>query len=366
MDIKEALSQLIAFKTETVRTSESKRALKWVREQIQSLPWAILQDFEYGGFPSLIATTRDTKNPAVWLAAHIDVVPAPDALFSLREQDGKLYARGAYDMKFAIAAYLSVLHTIGTELPKYNIGLMLTADEETGGFNGTDKLLNEAGYRGNSVILPDGGTNWAIENAAKGVWMLAVKSDGVSAHSSRPWEGDNAITKLSTFLAELSALFVHEPCNDKTHFHSTCNVGVLSGGETVNKIPDSAEARVDIRFTSEQEHALIEERVNRLLRAHPGISIETDIFAPPFYTDPGNYFVQAFTKAVHDITGATPQTCLSHGASDARFFGQHGITVIVTRPHGGGHHANDEWIDTADLERFADVIRAYLDRVAKS
>src|SRR5262249_3930331 len=151
------------------------------------------QTFE--GHPTLVITTKDTMTPDIFLVAHIDVVPAPKSLYQPRIESNKMYGRGAYDMKMAIACYILLLHELKEWLGEKNIGLMLTSDEEIGGMQGVKRLL-EAGYSSKVAFLPDGGFNWNFEEEAKGVLQIKIAARGKSSHSSRPWLGENAIDSL--------------------------------------------------------------------------------------------------------------------------------------------------------------------------
>ena len=128
-----------------------------------------LHTFE--GYSSWVMTTQSTSSPRIWLVAHLDVVPASTALFSPVVKDGRMYGRGVYDIKMAIACYLRLMR----ELPHADIGMMITTDEEIGGMNGVHRLL-EAGYRCDVALLPDGRFNWNLEKEAKGVLQIQRKA----------------------------------------------------------------------------------------------------------------------------------------------------------------------------------------------
>ena len=259
MNLIDILIKLISYKTITGDYQASAACLHWVKEQIQGLP-LFTQDFEQNGFPSLIITTKQTKTPLLWLAAHLDVVPGSPAVFEAETKaGGRLYGRGAFDMKFAAACYIKLLKELGADLKNYDLGVMLTTDEEIGGLNGVGHLVKE-GYSSKLVFLPDGGKNWQIEKAAKGVWHALVESRGVSAHGSRPWLGRNAIDQLMNFVNAARKFFPKEPCSRKNHYHSTLNVGVIEGGRAVNQVPDSASARLDIRFISDRDQQKIKKK----------------------------------------------------------------------------------------------------------
>ncbi|MDI1352580.1 MAG: M20/M25/M40 family metallo-hydrolase, partial [bacterium] len=133
----------------------------------------------------------------LWLVAHIDVVPADPNMFTLAVKDHRIVGRGVLDMKLGVAYYIEFLKELGaSNLKNYDIGVMLTSDEEVGGMNGVRYLLDEQGYRGKIGFLPDGGFDWKIEEAAKGILWIKIKVHGVASHGSRPWLGVNAINNL--------------------------------------------------------------------------------------------------------------------------------------------------------------------------
>jgi len=125
-------------------------------------------------------------------------------------------------MKFAIACYLKLLQNLREDISKYNLGVMITSDEEIGGHNGVKALLDK-GYRSKVCFLPDGGREWQFERGAKGAWHLLVESYGKSSHGSRPWQAKNALSQLIDFLNILKKEFTSEPCRDKFHYPNTLN-----------------------------------------------------------------------------------------------------------------------------------------------
>jgi succinyl-diaminopimelate desuccinylase len=138
------LGRLISFPTVSGPTEEMSACFDYV-ESILSEHGMHVQRHNSNGFPSLIATSRDTTCPKVLLQAHLDVVPADPTFYSLQEKGGKLYGRGSFDMKFAAACYIALVRSLGATLQDYSFGIMFTSDEEIGGKNGVNYLLNN-GY----------------------------------------------------------------------------------------------------------------------------------------------------------------------------------------------------------------------------
>lgn len=359
----EILKKLVSFKTISQEKIENKRAIDWIKKEVRKLP-VFYKEFNFGGFPSLIITTKKTKKPKLLLAAHLDVVPGPEKMFSPKIEGKKLFGRGVYDMKFAIACYLKLLEDLKDEIKNYDLGIMITCDEEIGGFYGTKKLLEE-GFRAKIVFLPDGGRDWNFEIKAKGAWHLKLKSFGKSAHGSRPWEGEGAIEKLIAFLQKLKSYFKKEPCGLKDHWHPTLNIGKIEGGKATNQVSDFAQAFLDIRFTEKKEKKKIEKILRNLLSKFKGMELEEIVLANCYSVDPKNKYLQIFSRIAKEKFNIETSFVSSHGSSDARFLVERKIPVILIRPKGGGHHSEEEWIDLEDLKKYYEVLKEFVKIVAK-
>jgi len=357
------LKKLISFKTITKNHKENEKALGWIKTQIKDLP-VYIKDFKSNGFSSLVITTQKTKKPIILLQAHLDVVEGPEKVFKPRIVKNRLYGRGAYDMKFAIACYLKLLKELNKDLSKYNFGIMITTDEEIGGFNGV-KFLLDKGFKSKVCFLPDGGEEWKFEKEAKGVWHLLIESKGKSAHGSRPWLGKNAIENLISFLNVLRKEFPREPCHIKNHYHETLNIGKIQGGIAINKIPDSAFAWIDIRFTSKTNKSHLKKLLNSVKKNFKDIKIKEIVFGDNFKINPDNPYIQTFSQIALKRFKIKTSFVISHGSSDARFFVKKKIPVLLIKPKGGGQHSEKEWIDLKDLDRFYLVLKEFVTRVSK-
>lgn len=356
------LKKLVRFKTITRNQNENAKAFQWIKDQIKDLP-VFIKDFESEGFPSLLITTRKTKTPKIWLVAHMDVVHASEKMFKPEIKGGKLYGRGVFDMKFAIAAYLNLLLDLNQDLKNYDFGIMLVSDEEIGGFNGAKKLV-EKGYRSEVILLPDGGENWIFVEAAKGVFSVMVTSKGQSAHGARIWLGKNAINNLMDFLTLLRKEFEVEPCNDKLHFHTTLNVGKISGGKATNQVPDYAQASLDIRFVPSTNFDELEKRISLIKKNFPDINFEVKTKGISYEIDKNNKYLKRFIEILNSKKIKT-SFLKSHGSSDARFFIEKGVPAILIRPVGGNLHSEKEWIDIKSLELFYDVLKEFIEKTAR-
>ena len=361
--MKELLEKLITFKTISKDHEENNKAIDWIIREVEHLPVNI-NKYDSNGFPSLTITTKKTNKPTLWLQAHLDVVSGSEDVFKPKVLDGKLFGRGAFDMKYAIACYLKLLQDFNNELVNYDFGVMITTDEEVGGLNGVKYLL-DSGLGSKVCFLPDGGQNWEIQKAAKGVLHLKVESLGKSVHGSRVWEGVNAIEILIEYINRIKSHFPQEPCNFKDHFHNTINVGKIEGGKSVNQVPDFAEALLDIRYTPETKKESLLELFKEAAADLPQVTFKEIVSGSSYSIDTGNQYIKLFLQIVSKELNIEPVFITSHGSSDARFFAEKNIPTILTRPHGGSHHSEKEWVDLEDLNRFYKVLRLFVESVAK-
>jgi succinyl-diaminopimelate desuccinylase len=357
--IKDIFSDLVSFPTVSGDQEANHQALDYIDHFLSERGLYVCR-FEWGGHESLVATAQRTLKPRVMLSAHIDVVPAPPRLFKLEERDGKFIGRGVCDMKFAIAAYLQLIDDLQEDLHKYDLGIMVTSDEEIGGRNGVKMLLNKAGYRAQVCVMPDGGDNWALEQEAKGVLWVVATASGVSAHGSRPWEGASAIEKMMNFMRAMQ----HDLFAEQSADTSSCNIGTLHGGNAVNQVADVCSADIDIRPLNRQEQTHIIGHLDKL-SAQYDVGLEYRLNDSPINIDLSDPFVTAYVETVERVTGQPMRFTKSNGGSDARYFASHDIPTLVGYPTGGGRHSNDEWLEVKGFYEFNDVLHDFTARTAR-
>jgi len=345
------LAKLISIPSVSGNSASCHEILEYVRGEVSPYGLHLEGDFTQSN-PWMIATTQPTKRPAIMLAAHLDVVPAPLELFVMEKRDGKLYGRGVYDMKFAAACYIEFIKTHADILSTLDIGFLFTTDEEAGGFCMPDIL--DAGWRPDVVFLPDGGDNWHIEKRAKGIYGAELTANGLAAHGSRPWEGKNAIHILVEVLGQLRQAY---PSDDPSG--TTLSTNTIHGGEAINQVADSASAFVDFRSFSKQELAEYQGRLTALATTY-ALDVRPVVAGEPVLFDPSIPVTQRFMKILETQTGRGVTFQDSYGASDARFFARHNIPCIIIEPYGGGRHSPEEWLQADDLTHYYQLIERWL------
>lgn len=355
------LRQLVSIPTVTGNYDANHDALDYI-ERFLKRRGMYVQRYEWNGLESLIATTRKTKTPEVMLAAHLDVVPGDEGMFNLREENGKYYGRGVLDMKFAIATYLQVVDDLRSELHQYDFGIMITSDEEAGGLDGVARVIEE-GYIPKTCVLPDGGLDWQMQLYSKGFLYLSVATQGVTAHGARPWLGKNALDSLLEVIKDVRELFP-DPGTDPDSTHNTCNIGKIQGGKAINQVAASAEALLDIRYTSDRERTRLLRELQTICKKHDAT---LNIVANGDITNYSlsNPYLAAFAKIITGVTGVKVVGSRTPASSDVRYFTPHNVPCISIYPPGSGHHGPEEWVDKEGVYQFRDIITQYLKSMAK-
>ncbi|MEW6583855.1 MAG: M20/M25/M40 family metallo-hydrolase, partial [Actinomycetota bacterium] len=275
--------------------------------------------------------------------AHLDVVPGHEEQFVPRRSGDRLYGRGAYDMKGALAAMMLALGDLAPGVDGVQVELVVTPDEERAdpGPNTTEMLVAE-GLRADFVICGEP-TDLQVGVQAKGVLMLRIGVAGVAAHGSTPWLGRNAVLDAVDLYRRLEALpFAAE--SSALYARPSINLGRISGGDAVNKVPDHCRMDVDIRYLPGQDPRDILAQVQDL----GGADVEVLLERPPADVPPDDPHVTLLLEAV----GAYEPSVASigrDGASDAVAFLSVGVPAIEFGPCGAGHHGPEEHVDVPSL-----------------
>jgi succinyl-diaminopimelate desuccinylase len=287
----------------------------------------------------------------------MDVVPAREEQYEPQIQGNKLIGRGASDMKFAAPVFFNVWDRL--ETGKENILLVFTFDEEIGGNRGIRYLLDEVGLRPGLAFIPDGGDNFQIEAEEKGVFLFQVKTAGKSAHGSRPWLGENAIDKMLAIYSDLrkEIPYVDSP----EQWTQTLNFGKIEGGEAANQIPDTCEAKFDLRFVEGWNTNEIKDLLTKIVGDRG--EFEPQVVGDNFYLDMELWCGRLFQEVAGRHLSHPMPIYRSEGASDARFFTQYNIPVIISKPVCAGHHSDHEWIDVESITTYTNILVDFAQQV---
>jgi succinyl-diaminopimelate desuccinylase len=331
--------ELLKFETTPKNYTAINHCFSYIEKQLSAYP-LIVKKFHHHNSTSIVWLTSDTLTPDILLNGHIDVVPAPSNMFKLSQDEHKLYGRGVADMKCAVASFIVAIQEIYQQqkTPPVSIGIMLTSDEETGGTNGVNYLVNQIGFNPKVVFIPDGGENNNIISMSKGVLHLSLTVAGKTAHASDLWEGDNAIDKITSILQLIRKKY---PQPQKPIWKTTLNIGQIKGGQQTNQVPDLAEALIDIRYIPSDSPPSI---IANLQTISPSLKINEIIHASPFKANIKSPYIKQWMNLINQSKFSK-----ENGASDARYFNSRKTSVILSSPNFGNTHADGEWIEINSL-----------------
>lgn len=341
--------KLISFQTISSDQEAIAKAFSYVKNILS--PTIQTRILDNSGTKLLWATTKSFSNPDLLLLCHIDVVKAKVEDFSPVTTKKKIIGRGAFDMKGALAAMLVVMNTIKTDK---NIQLLITSDEEIGGHNGAMWFFHNHKIVPKVAIVPDGTSIHEVVVRQKGPMHLIIEIIGKPSHGSRPWEGDNPITKAINLIRELNKVKTATSNKDWLPTFTITNFESLS---SINQVPKLARLTLDLRTTTNQQLA----RIRKILTKHDAQIITT-------FGD-GTIFNQKVSKSIEDwgsivksITGKSINTVLMTGASDARHLPTNS-EVVITRGVGGNAHGDNEWISIRSLHQLIACTKLFIKNI---
>lgn len=320
---------------------------------------------------------RGTQAPLLVFAGHTDVVP-PGPLehwvsppFSPTERDGRLYGRGAADMKTSIAAFVVAVEEFVAKHPEHpgSIALLITSDEEGPALNGTGKVCEALATRGE---LPDycivgeptstaqfGDT---IKNGRRGSLSGRLTVKGKQGHVAYPHLAGNPV---HIFAPALTAL-VKEHWDDGNEYFppTTFQISNFHAGTGAgNVVPGVAVVDFNFRFATTSTPTTLKQRVHAILDAS-GLDYELEwtLGAEPFLTA-GGELSDALSEAIRAVTGVTPTVSTTGGTSDGRFIARICPQVVEFGPINASIHQVNEHVSLSELEPLKNVYLGTLERL---
>jgi succinyl-diaminopimelate desuccinylase len=341
--------ELLAIESTADRPEELERSLELVLASLGA--GYTTERFESKGKPSALVYSGPTRPEfRVILNAHLDVVPGSPAQFRPHRGGGRLYARGAHDMKVAALVQAQVFRELAAGLP-YPIALQLVTDEEVGGRHGTLHQL-EQGVRGQFVIIGEQ-SRLEIVAESKGLLHAYLYATGRASHSAYQWLGDNA---LVTLIRTLDRLLARYPVATEEIWRTTLNVAKIdTTNRAFNQVPADATAWLDIRFPPEDADfngrsvGAVTDYLNAFCA--PGATIVVDRVDAPHWADTGRAEVRQLQQAARR-QGYPAGFLRKHGAADGRFYAERGMDAVIFGIGGDGQHGPEEYLDIATVEPY--------------
>ncbi len=319
--------------------------------------------------PNIIATVGNPEEgPLVAMNGHLDVVPVSDASSWVTDpfegvvsEDGeKLFGRGASDMKTSVGVMMHMLEVFKDAPLKGALSAHIVSDEEVGAEFGTRHVLAEieAGNlpRPDYVFIGEGSEH-KVRNAERGGLAVNVHFKGRASHTAAARvTGINALQKAAKGIL---ALEHHIDTFHPAVGYPVLSVNMIQAGVAHNVVPGEAMISIDRRLVpgEDKESAVadIRAKLDSVAAEDPDFVYELEIdpdgsYIAPNITPEDSPLVQAFQKAVRDLTGEEPEYFVQWaGMTDGRFYRQHGMDTVGMGPRGEGAHGANESIKIADL-----------------
>jgi succinyl-diaminopimelate desuccinylase len=315
--------------------------------------------------------------PVLVFAGHTDVVPTgpiekwSQDPFTPTHRDGKLYGRGASDMKTSIAAMVVATEEFLTQCPRpaFSIGFLLTSDEEGPAVDGTTvvcQALQARGQRLDWCIVGEPTsverTGDMIKNGRRGTLSGKLKVKGIQGHIAYPQLARNPIHDLAPVLAEWVAT-TWDQGNEYFPPTSWQVSNIHAGTGAGNVIPGECVVDFNFRFSTESSVDSLKQRITEVLDRHQ-VQCELDwvLGGMPFLTPKGD-LVDVVQAAIADIQGIATELSTTGGTSDGRFIAQICPQVIELGPPNASIHKIDEHVAVADIEPLKNIYRRILERL---
>jgi succinyl-diaminopimelate desuccinylase len=362
-------TRLVQISTENPPGNE-KAAAQFLKPLLSKMGFKIKTILSPKGRWNIVAERRWGKGGRTLIFnGHMDVVPAGNPSqwkfppFRGTLSKGRIYGRGASDMKGGIASFIHALSTIERSKMRLRQGavvLHLVSDEESHGRQGMGFLTQKEGIRGDAALVGEP-TDLQPVIAQKGALWLRISTLGKSAHGSRPHLGVNAVEKMMKLMERLNSipLETEHPLLGKP----TLNVGTIQGGTKINIVPDRCEIEADRRILpGEKKEEVLEkmkETLDSLRSRDPFFQyrIEEIDFAEPSEVNPEEEIVKIAVDAIQEVMGKKPSLRAFSGFTDSRFYiNQCHIPTLIFGPgEVDQSHTTDESVEVEALVQAARI-----------
>jgi len=337
-----------------------------------------VEHLRYGEVDNLWAT-HGSGGPTLAFLGHTDVVPSgPEASwrsppFEPTIRDGRLYGRGAADMKGSVAAMVVALEQFVAAHPDHRgrVGLLLTSDEEgPTNLDGVRKVVEHFRSVGEHIDWCVVGEPSAKEKLGdlirvgrRGSLSGTLSVRGVQGHVAYPEKALNPIHAFAPALAELAAERWDEGNSDfpPTSFQvSNLNAGT---GAT-NVIPGELTALINFRYCTASRADDLRARIEAILRRHGlDFALDWNLSGEPFLTPPGGVLRETVVAVCRELCGLDPEQSTGGGTSDGRFIAPMGAEVVEIGPVNATIHKVDECVAVDELQQLPDVYLAICERL---
>jgi succinyl-diaminopimelate desuccinylase len=339
-----------------------------------------IEHLRYGEVDNLWATHRGSTapGPTLMFLGHTDVVPSgPESAwqsppFEPTLKNGRLYGRGAADMKGSVAAMVVALEQFVSAHPQHGgrVGLLLTSDEEGVAIDGVRKVIEHFRAHDERIdycVVGEPSAKEALGDlirvGRRGSLSAKLTVRGIQGHVAYPEKALNPIHAFAPALAELAA---ERWDNGNADFPPTSmQVSNLNAGTGANNvIPGTLTALFNFRYSTASRADDLQARSEAILRKY-GLDFEIDwqLSGQPFLTPPGGKLRDTVVAVCRDLCQRDPEQSTGGGTSDGRFIALLGTEVVEIGPVNATIHKVDECVAVAELEQLPGIYQAVCERM---
>lgn len=380
------MSEVFDLATNLIRrrsvTPEDAGCLPLIGERLSRLGFHV-EHLRYGEVDNLCAThgadNAPGRGPLLIFLGHTDVVPSgPENTwqsppFEPTVRNGRLYGRGAADMKGSVAAMVVALEQFVAAHPDHpgRVGLLLTSDEEgPTNLDGVRRVTEHFRNTGEHIDWCVVGEPSAKEKLGdlirvgrRGSLSATLTVRGVQGHVAYP---EKALNPIHAFAPALATLAAERWDEGNADFPPTSfQVSNLNAGTGANNvIPGSLTALINFRYSTASTAVDLRKRTETILAKHGlDYTLEWNLSGESFLTPVGGRLREVVVSVCRDLCGSEPEQSTGGGTSDGRFIAPLGAEVVELGPVNASIHKVDECVDVAELERLPDLYRAICERM---
>lgn len=348
-------------------TPDDKNCQAILAQRLEAMGFTI-EPLNFGQTRNFWARLGKTE-PVLCFAGHTDVVPTGDLAqwvsppFEPTERDGKLFARGAADMKTAIACFVTACERFVQQNPDFkgSLALLITSDEEGDAHDGTTKVVDILQQRHEFIDYCIVGEPTAthqlgdtLKNGRRGSLSGKLKIQGKQGHIAYPHLANNPI---HAFASALLALTQEKWDDGNAYFPPTSFQisNIHAGTGATNVIPDNLLIYFNFRFSTESTADSLKQRVHAILdQHHLDYELDWSLSGQPFLTEAGK-LTEVAQRAIADVCGISAELSTSGGTSDGRFIKAIARELIELGFVNATIHQINENVDLADIPKLSHI-----------
>ena len=335
-----------------------------------------IESMRHGEVENLWARRGSTR-PIVCFAGHTDVVPTGPLAqwvtdpFIPTIRNGRLYGRGAADMKTSIAACVTAIERFIQVYPQHqgSIALLITSDEEGAAVEGTVKVVETLKARGDSIDYCIVGEPTCseklgdtIKNGRRGSLSGNLTIKGIQGHIAYPHLAKNPIHLAAPAIAELAQT---EWDRGNEYFPpTTWHISNIHGGTgATNVIPGEVNLLFNFRFSTASTVESLKQRLHDILDRHGlDYDLQWSLSGKPYLTPRGK-LADALGMAIKTVTAIEPELSTTGGTSDGRFIADICSQVVEFGPCNATIHKLNEYVEVADIEQLSEIYRLTIEQL---